>query len=72
MKQLESVIDVPCSFSIVQCKWAENEGRPSSGSLVQIHTHEGKTVYPFSAILYTGFSLSDMLCSLVFQEFVHT
>jgi len=27
------------------CKWAEDEGRPSSGSLVQIHTHEGKTEF---------------------------
>lgn len=30
------------------CNWAEDEGRPSSGALVQIHTHRSKTEFVHS------------------------
>jgi len=35
----------PAAIAEEVCKWAENEGRPSSGALVQIHTHTGKTEF---------------------------
>jgi len=35
----------PDVIAAEMCKWAEDEDRPSSGSLVQIHTHEGKTEF---------------------------
>lgn len=68
---------VRCNIMVVllrllsQCKWAEDEDRPSSGSLVQIHTHEGKTVPTWTSLCLLG--THDVFSHVVrVQEFVHT